>query len=84
MRGLQTPPANESSFVMNELPPKHDTPPEPQSTTSEKFPIRKSQEEFVDDMAGPSMDKSEYEALKDQPPLRPGSDAEESPRQDQR
>ncbi len=71
---------------MNEIPPKHDTPPEPQSTTSEKFPIRKSQEEFVDDMAGPSMDKSEYEAQEEgsQPPLRPASDAEETRRQDQR
>ena len=73
--------ANESGLAMNELPPKHDTPPEPQSTTSEKFPIRKSQEEFVDDMAGPSMDKSEYDARKGElPPLRPASDAEEPAR----
>ena len=47
---------------MNEIASKHDTPPEPESSSSEKFPIRKSQEEYVDDMAGPSMDKSEYEA----------------------
>ena len=40
--------------------------PEPQSDSSEKPPIRKSQEEFVDDMAGPSMDKSEYEQRKGQ------------------
>ncbi len=46
---------------MNELPTPHDTPPEPTSESSEKPPIRVSQEEFVDDMAGPSMDKSEYE-----------------------
>ncbi len=46
---------------MNEIASKHDTPPEPESSSSEKFPIRKSQEEFVDDMASPSMDKSEYE-----------------------
>ena len=69
---------------MNEISPKHDTPPEPQSTSSEKFPIRKSQEEFVDDMAGPSMDKSEYEEAEEQPALRPASDAEETKRQDQR
>ncbi len=51
---------------MNEIPPKHETPPEPHSESSEKPPIRKSQEEFVDDMAGPSMDKSEYEQRKGQ------------------
>ncbi len=49
---------------MNELPPIHDTPPEPTSDSSEKPPIRKAQEEYVDDMAGPSMDKSEYEQRK--------------------
>ena len=44
--------------------PRHDTPPEPESLTSEKPPIRVSQEEYVDDMARPSKDKSEYEAEK--------------------
>ena len=34
---------------------------EPDSTTPEKDSIRKSQEEFIGDMAEPSMDKSEYE-----------------------
>ena len=44
--------------------PRHDSPPEPESLTSEKPPIRVSQEEYVDDMARPSKDKSEYEAEK--------------------
>ena len=64
---------------MNEIPPKHDTPPEPQSTTSEKFPIRKSAEEFVDDMATPSLDKSEYDAGERLPEGRP-TDQDEPPR----
>jgi hypothetical protein len=62
---------------MNDLPTPHDTPPEPQSTTSEKFPIRKSQEEFIDDLAGPSHDRSEYPADKeatDSPGARPDED----------
>ena len=46
---------------MNKIPPSHPTQPEPDSLTSEKEPIRKSQEEFVDDQATPSIDKSEYE-----------------------
>jgi hypothetical protein len=45
---------------MNKIPPSHESTPEPDSLTSEKPPIRKSQEEFVDDQAGPSMDVSEY------------------------
>lgn len=55
---------NEKDEVLpsNEPLPPHDPPPEPKSLTSEKPPIRVSQEEFVDDMARPSMDKSEYEA----------------------
>ena len=53
---------NEERLPSNEPLPPHDTPPEPESTTSEKFPIRVSQEEYVDDMARPSRDKSEYEA----------------------
>ena len=44
--------------AMNQIPPRHDTPPEPQTTTGEKPPIRKSQEEYIDDMAGPSMDRA--------------------------
>ena len=46
---------------MNKIPPSHPTQPEPDSLTGEKTPIRKSQEEFVDDQASPSIDKSEYE-----------------------
>ncbi len=64
---------------MNQIPPKHDTPPEPQTTTGEKPPIRVSQEEYIDDMAGPSMDKSEYEEGK-QPAVRPATDADEPSR----
>ncbi len=52
----------ENSLPANDPLPRHDTPPEPESLTSEKPPIRVSQEEFVDDMAQPSKDKSEYEA----------------------
>ena len=65
---------------MNQIPPRHDTPPEPQTTTGEKPPIRKSQEEYLDDMAGPSIDKSEYEASKKNPAARPATDADEPPR----
>ena len=54
----------ENSLPSNDPLPSHDTPPQPESLTSEKFPIRVSQEEFVDDMARPSKDKSEYEAEK--------------------
>ncbi len=69
---------------MNEIPPKHETPPQPVALTPEKETIRVSQEEFVDDMAGPSMDKSEYEANKgEKPTLRPASDADETLRKDQ-
>ena len=69
---------------MNEIPPKHETPPQPVALTPEKETIRVSQEEFVDDMAGPSMDKSEYEENKgEHPSLRPASDADETPRQEQ-
>ena len=46
---------------MNKIPPSHESTPEPDSLTSEKEPIRKSQEEYIDDQAGPSIDKSEYE-----------------------
>ena len=52
------------SLPSNDPLPRHDTPPEPESLTSEKPPIRVSQEEYVDDMARPSKDKSEYEAEK--------------------
>lgn len=46
---------------MNNLPPeKEDSPREPDSATREKDSILKSQEEYVGDMATPSMDKSEY------------------------
>ena len=66
---------------MNEIAPKHDTLPEPGSDSSEKAPIRKSQEEYVDDMAGPSMDKSEYEARKGVGQThRPEDASEEAPR----
>ena len=69
---------------MNEIPPKHETPPQPVGLTPEKETIRVSQEEFVDDMAGPSMDKSEYESNKGaQPALRPATDADETLRKDQ-
>ncbi len=47
---------------MNKIPPSHESTPEPQSLTREGDPFRKSQEEFVDDQASPSIDKSEYEA----------------------
>ena len=36
-----------------------ETQPEPKSTTSEKPPIRKAQEEFIGDEARPSKDRSE-------------------------
>lgn len=65
---------------MNQIPPKHDTPPEPQTTTGEKPPIRKAQEEYLDDMAGPSIDKSEYEQGKKTPAVRPATDADEPSR----
>ena len=69
---------------MNQIPPKHETPPQPVALTPEKETIRVSQEEFVDDMAGPSMDKSEYEASKGTAHgLRPATDGDEAPRQDQ-
>ena len=69
---------------MNQIPPKHDTPPQPVALTPEKETIRVSQEEFVDDMAGPSMDKSEYEAKQGRPPeLRPNHDGDEAPRNEQ-
>ena len=47
---------------MNKIPPSHDSIPEPQSLTHEGDPFRRSQEEFVDDQAAPSIDKSEYDA----------------------
>lgn len=66
---------------MNELPPDHDTLPEPKSDSSEKSPIRKAQEEYMDDIAGPSMDKSEYEQRKGQGQTnRPDDASEEAPR----
>ena len=68
---------------MNEIPPKHETPPQPVALTPEKETIRVSQEEFVDDMAGPSMDKSEYEAGNKRPNLRPATDGDEAPRNEQ-
>ena len=69
---------------MNEIPPKHETQPQPVALTPEKETIRVSQEEFVDDMAGPSMDKSEYEATKGSTPkLRPATDGDEAPRHEQ-
>ena len=69
---------------MNEIPPKHETPPQPVALTPEKETIRVSQEEFVDDMAGPSMDISEYEANRGKSPaLRPESDGDESRRTEQ-
>lgn len=69
---------------MNQIPPKHETPPQPVALTPEKETIRVSQEEYLDDMAGPSIDKSEYEANKGkQPVLRPATDADEMRRQDQ-
>ena len=55
---------SENILPSNDPLPPHDSPPGPESTTSEKPPIRVSQEEYVDDMARPSMDKSEYEARK--------------------
>lgn len=57
--------------TMNNLPPAHETPKEPKSDTVEKPEIRKSQEEFIDDMARPSMDKSEYERSKAEPGRAP-------------
>ena len=58
---------------MNNLPPEKETSPrEPSTGTREKDSIRKSQEEFVGDMAAPSMDKSEYAA-------RQGNDEAERP-----
>ena len=55
---------SENILPSNDPLPSHDSQPEPESTTSEKPPIRVSQEEYVDDMARPSKDKSEYEAEK--------------------
>ena len=46
---------------MSNLPPENPSPREPDSTTREKQSIRKSQDEFVDDIGTPSMDKKEYE-----------------------
>ncbi len=66
---------------MNEIPPAHETPPEPESESSEKFPIRKSQEEFVDDMASPSIDKSEYQGGPAQTQRRDDSEDAQSPDQ---
>ncbi len=40
---------------------ERDPTPEPDSTTREKDSIRKSQEEFVGDMARPSMTQQEYD-----------------------
>ncbi len=68
---------------MNEIPPKHETPPQPVALTPEKETIRVSQEEFVDDMAGPSIDKSEYETGGKPVAARPATDGDETPRQDQ-
>lgn len=69
---------------MNEIPPKHETPPQPVALTPEKETIRVSQEEFVDDMAGPSMDKSEYEVNRGKhPALRPATDGDETLRSEQ-
>jgi hypothetical protein len=48
----------------NENPSNPGSPDEPKTDSGEKESIRKSQEEFIDDMAQPSMDKSEYEKLK--------------------
>lgn len=69
---------------MNEIPPAHETQPEPESESSEKYPIRKSQEEFVDDMASPSMDKSEYEARGGQGQTERRSDSDDAQSPDQR
>ena len=55
---------SENSLPSNDPLPKHDSTEQPESLTSEKPPIRVSQEEDVDDMARPSKDKSEYEAEK--------------------
>lgn len=68
---------------MNEIPPKHETPPQPVALTPEKETIRVSQEEFVDDMAGPSLDKSEYEAGNKRAGLRPATDGDETLRNEQ-
>ena len=69
---------------MNELPPKHETPDEPKSLTPAKPEIRVSQEEFIDDMAAPSMDKSEYAGQKGEKIAgRPTFDGEETPRHEQ-
>ena len=46
---------------MSNLPPENPSPREPDSATREKESIRKSQDEFVDDIGRPSVDKSEYE-----------------------
>ena len=66
---------------MNEIPPKHESTKEPHTDTGEKPTIRKSQEEYIDDMAGPSVDKSEYEPGK-HPAARPATDADEPSRRD--
>ena len=60
---------------MNKIPPSHESTPEPDSLTSEKPPIRKSQEEFLDDQASPSMDISEYKAREGKTP-EPGRERE--------
>ena len=49
---------------------------EPGTETVEKPAIRKSQEEFIDDNAGPSRDKSEYERQDDSPVRQSGSAGE--------
>lgn len=41
--------------------PTTETEPEPKSATSEKPPIRKTQEEFIGDEAQPSKDRSELD-----------------------
>ena len=40
---------------------RQNPPPEPESETPEKPSIRKTQEEFIGDMAQPSISKEEYE-----------------------
>ncbi len=56
---------------MNEIPPKHETPPQPVALTPEKETIRVSQEEFDD--ANKGMPHA----------LRPASDGDEAPRNEQ-
>ena len=45
--------------MSDQSPADKQTQPEPDSTTSEKAPIRKSQEEFIGDEAQPSKERSE-------------------------